>query len=547
MNKDEENFNVSIEKSDLDDGTVVLTGFENQIKKIENEMLLSAVQNYNINKKEIYSVFPNDSSSSSNDLSLDTINSLAKGINTSLSNLEQANAIILQYINEDGLMGFTYNCIESNTPTDYTISYPLLEQEQGNEDFSNDEVLKDVKFLIESFNNEVKIKNVIKNTVAKVMREGNATLLLRVDNNSAVINSLPLAIAYPSGYTINGDDIIEFDVKTLKDRLSKTYKKNKKRKAIYFEEIKKEVKANYPKEVYQGLIDGENYVRLDTNYSGCIKINDMGRVYGVSPFFKALKPLVILNNLEMADIADSKARSKKIIVQILRKELMGNNGDKKGLIEQQLAHASLMSALKTNLCAYTAPAFVEKVEFVTSKSNTDDSSKIMQAYTTKYLQALGVSFIDTDISTYATSKVSLSQLLKTINCVIQSVEYLINKFYRTLIKANKIEEKYAPQIHIAKAETMELEIKKDLAQFFYSTLNTSLKTSYAMVGLDVETEYKNRIEEKKKGYDEVFTARQTAYTTGNSVNDGQDQNNGRPQSNDDEDKQALDKDYNNGV
>ena len=94
---------------------------------------------------------------------------------------------------------------------------------------------------------------------------------------------------------------------------------------------------------------------------------------------------------------------------------------------------------------------------------------------------------------------------------------------------------------------MELEIKKDLAQFFYSTLNTSLKTSYAMVGLDVETEYKNRIEEKKKGYDEVFTARQTAYTTGNSVNDGQDQNNGRPQSNDDEDKQALDKDYNNGV
>lgn len=539
-NIQEEDFTVSVAKSKLDDGTVVITGWEDKVRDLENKMMTSAVQNFNLNKKEIYSVFPNDSTSST-DLTLDTINTLSKGINTSLTNLEQANAIILQYIHEDGLMGFAYECIESNTPTDYTITYPLLEQSE--EDNPDDETLKDVKFLVESFNKDIKIKKLIKNIVTKVMREGNASLMLRTDGNSSVINTPPLAIAYPSGYTINGDDIIEFDVKTLKDRLSKTYKKTKKRKAIYFEEIKKEVKANYPNEVYRGLEDNENYVKLDPNYSSCVKINDMGRVYGVSPFFKALKPLVILNNLETADVSDSKARSKKMIVQILRKELMGDKGDKKGLVEQQLAHESLMSALKTNFCAYTAPAFVEKVEFVTSKSNTEDSSKIMQAYTTKYLQALGISFIDTDISTYATSKISLSQLLKTINNILQSVEYSLNKFYRTIIKEQGIEEKYAPEIHIAKAETMELEMKKDLAQFFYSTLNTSLKTSYEMVGLDIDTEYQNRLEEKEKGYDEVFTARQTAYTTGNSNNT--DNGNGRTPSNEDEDKQALDKDYRN--
>lgn len=531
-----EDFNVIYKATPVDSDTTAVTAVltAEEMQEKEQQIISSALENYNMDKPQIYSVKTNESSSSDT-LTLDKIDTLAQGLNSSLTNIETVNQLILKYVLEDGLMGYAYNCVTANVPTDYTLTYRPLEQNGDNED-----VLEQVRFLIESFNEDVDIGNVIREVVARDFLEGNCSTILKTNGNSSVIDIYPLSIAYPSGYSINGHDIVEFSVKTLKTKLTKTYKKTKDRKAIYFDNIEKEVQANYPAEVYKAYKSGNEYARLNPDYSECVKINDNGRLLGVSPFFRCLRPLIVLNNIEAADVSDSKARSKKIILQILRKELLGAMGTNKALAEQAFAHQSLTNALKTNMCAYTAPAFVEKVEFVTSKSNNEDSAKQFAQYTTRYLQALGISFVDTDVSTYAVANISITQLLRTVNQILTRVERMFNKYYRTIIKEQGIDEVYAPKLHIARAETMEMGMKMELSKYIYGTLCGSLETSYKMVGLDLDDEVNKRKAERDQGIEEMMTPHATAYT---KSADGDTQQGRTPDPNSqDPDKQQRDKD-----
>ena len=72
--------------------------------------------------------------------------------------------------------------------------------------------------------------------------------------------------------------------------------------------------------------------------------------------------------------------------------MLGQNGEKKGKAEATVSSRSFNPSIKNKLCAYTAPAFVESLEFVSSKANNDDASKQLGQYMTKYLQALGIDF-----------------------------------------------------------------------------------------------------------------------------------------------------------
>ena len=529
-----DDFDVSFISTKVDSDTTVVTSFmtAEEIKKNEDKILSAAMNKYESSKQ--YSVHTTDSTNS-NTLTIDYIDELANGIHTNLKNLIAANQLLVKYVDEDGSMGYAYSVIRANTPTNYTMVYDntLLTEENENK-------IAEIKALVNNFNKNVKIERLIRESISTAYLEGNVPIVLRITKNGYAVDFLPLDIAYPSGYKFNGDPILEVDVNALKTKLQKTYKKTRKNKAIYFENIAKEIEANFNKEILDAFKANEQYARIDANYGDCITVNSLGRKFGVSPLFRALRPLVVLNNIESADVSDSKARSKKIIFQKLRKELLGQNGEKKGLAEQALAHDALTQALKTNLCAYTAPAFVESLEFVSSKSNNDDASKQLGQYMTKYLQALGIDFIDTKVGNYAGVNVSVTQIIRMINCIKSEVERVLNKFYATLLASAGYNPNLAPTIEIEDAESMELSMRIELAKFVYGTLNASRETSFKLAGLNLNDEKIKRETELTQGLDEVFTPRKTAYTVSGDDNDSS----GRPQSNNDKGKQNFDKNYN---
>ena len=529
-----DDFDVSFISTKVDSDTTVVTSFmtAEEIKKNEDKILSAAMNKYESSKQ--YSVHTTDSTNS-NTLTIDYIDELANGIHTHLKNLIAANQLLVKYVDEDGSMGYAYSVIRANTPTNYTMVYDntLLTEENENK-------IAEIKALVNNFNKNVKIERLIRESISTAYLEGNVPIVLRITKNGYAVDFLPLDIAYPSGYKFNGDPILEVDVNALKTKLQKTYKKTRKNKAIYFENIAKEIEANFNKEILDAFKANEQYARIDANYGDCITVNSLGRKFGVSPLFRALRPLVVLNNIESADVSDSKARSKKIIFQKLRKELLGQNGEKKGLAEQALAHDALTQALKTNLCAYTAPAFVESLEFVSSKSNNDDASKQLGQYMTKYLQALGIDFIDTEVGNYAGVNVSVTQIIRMINCIKSEVERVLNKFYVTLLASAGYDPNLAPTIEIEDAESMELSMRIELAKFVYGTLNASRETSFKLAGLNLNDEKIKRETELAQGLDEVFTPRKTAYT----VSGDDDDSSGRPQSNNDKGKQNFDKNYN---
>lgn len=518
--------------SDVDKHTTLITSYDDLADE-ELKILAQNIETYNLsNSREVaaYVTDPTDN----NTLTLETISQLAQGLNSNYDNLMQVNRIILREVIADGILGRAFECIYSNINDEYRLVFGD-DQEELDEDTH-----KRIKEIIESFNEAVDLKSLIKDAVSVTYLEGNYPMYLRLKKDSAAIDHIPLSIAYPSEYNINRDPIVELNVSALSERLKKTYPKTKKqKKAIYFENIGKEIQGAYPDEVYRAYINKENVVKLNYDYSGCIRIGNNGRRLGVSPFFRCLKPLVVLSNIQAADVASSKSRSRKIIFQKLRKELMGEQGKYKGLSEQKLAHSEAAAALKTNFSLYTAPAYVENLEYVTDKTDTSEP-ELLEQYNSRLFTALGIGFADTNVANYSVANISISQLLKTINSISRQLERIIERFYQTILKEKGIEPKFAPHIQIIDSEQLDYDLRKDLAQFVYSTLNASLETALKFVGLDIEDEKRKRQKENDEGVDEIFFPRATSYT----VSSGESGDVGRPSSSDDTEKQTEDKDYN---
>ena len=77
------------------------------------------------------------------------------------------------------------------------------------------------------------------------------------------------------------------------------------------------------------------------------------RKYGVSPIVRALKSALILENYENSDFTNTKAKAKKIIHQIIRKDAMGEKFLKSGFEYTLKAHDDLMQAWKNKTVVYT--------------------------------------------------------------------------------------------------------------------------------------------------------------------------------------------------
>lgn len=534
-----DNIKIDYPVSELDENTTLITAPDmDWAERRANEILRSALENYSY--EPLSSVIPTDTTTSQK-LTLAWIDEVASGLNSSKDNILTVNALILKYILEDGYLGRAYESVTSNVNTAYRLTYNENELAKENAD-----ELSQVKNEIDYFNNAVGLKQLIRDCIARVYAEGNCPLMYRYEKGKAPsIDLPPLSLVYPSDYTVAGgrQSVLEFDVSQLKARLQKTYKKTKKNKEVYFKNIADEIHNNYPKEVEDAYKSGDNYVRLDPARNAIVKINDLGRKFGVSPLFRTLRPMIILSQIEEADVSDSKARSRKYIVQISRKEILGQNGERKALDQTAHAHQQAAAALKTTFGVYTPPAWIESLSYLQAKSQNEDSIQQMKQYTQKLLTALGIGFTDIG-STVGAAKISVSQLLKTVNAIGENLETVLNLFYRTWVADNGHDPKFAPTIRIIDAEQMEMDVKKDLAAFVYGTLNASLTTALDILDMDIDDEMAKRAKENADGIEEIFYPRKTAYTNG----DNNDSNGtGRPASNQDEDKRDFDQEYTKDV
>ena len=296
--------------SKTDDGTIITTSAESFAQR----QLSIALSVYDP-KNDNYSVYLNEGASPSKSLSIDEIDDLLTNTQNDLSKVLKINAYNRKLINKNDIVGKTVESIDTNINTDVKISYTGLQDGRNKK-----KQLEACKNLIKDVNEGIKINQLIRNSITTSYVEGNWISYLRHDNtDNYTVDVYPLGVCEISDYNVNGEPVVLFNIADLRNRLSKAYKRNKNNKPLFFENIEEEVKANYPKEVYEAFVAKEKYAKLDPKYTGVIRINNLNRKYGVSPIARAYTDLNMLDTVADTDRINSKAKGKKIIHQKMRK------------------------------------------------------------------------------------------------------------------------------------------------------------------------------------------------------------------------------------
>lgn len=534
--KKKEDFDV-VTASQTDDGTIVLTSVNELSEERMDNVIRHAIASYDPENKQ-YSTYLKISASSET-LTVDRIDELARGLQSSLTNVQTVNGIIRNYINKDDLIGITYDAIEANVNTEFKCSFAQFPEQRNK--------TKQVNYareVIDDFNTQINVRSLLRAAIPMTYAEGTYITYLRQKDENYIVDYYPLGIAEISDYLSNGQPVVLINMSKLKSALSKSMLKDKKNKALFFENQETEIQNNYPDEVYQAFKNGDTYAKLDVDHCGVIRIGNMGQKYGVSPLFRALRPALMLETFDTSDRVNAKAKAKKIIWQQLDPELMGPNKDKKGFSEQVTAHDNLLRAWKQNTVLVTTAPYVKDIKYVEPKVEMTNIETVKQ-YRNREMAALGISFLNTDgQQTVSTAKVSLDQLMKNIGKIAEQIEDVLKRWYRIRLEDAGVDTMYCPDVKVSTTEMMGMEMKKAIAQFLFTTLNCSYKTAYEYMGLHAEDELRKRQAETEEGYDDVFVARQTSYTsTGNSSGGDSDKKTGRPKGEETE-KQIYDQQRN---
>lgn len=514
------------------DDTVIITSYDDKLTEYENKILADVLKANP--KMNLYSTYPSEDSASDN-LTLDRLSELADGIHGSLDNVLELNRYIRRYLVTDDIIGKVYEAIESNVNTNYRLSFGDYAAQRNKM-----KKLDNAKRVVAEFNRQINLRQIIRESIPIAYAEGNCILCLRCENDHYVVDRYPLGIAYVSDYMYGGKPIICIDMKELENRLQKTYEKDKKKKAIFTKNIEEDIKLNYPSEVYNAYKNKESICRLDVEYTSIIRIGNIGRKYGVSPIGRALKSALLLENYESSDFSNAKAKSKKIIHQIMRKETMGDNYRQKGFDVTVKAHNDLVQAFKNKTVLYTSIPQVETIKYIEPQTEETNADKI-NVYRSKIMTTLGIGFADPENANFSISKISLDQLMKTINSISEQLEVIIEGWYRKLFEKEGIDLEYIPKIQILDAEAMSLDVKKDIVELIFSKLNGSYQTAYEFLGLSYEDEKQRRMAENDSSVDEVFKPHASQYTSNGNNSANGDNNAGRPPSSENTDKQSRDK------
>ena len=527
-----------------DDETVIVSGFDVQLSEQETNWMRDALQRFDKGGSQ-YSVVLNEESSSgtAKTTTLDDIDDLAFNAQSDISKIQKINALVRQASNEDDIIGKVHEAVESNLNSNVRISFDTLPSDY-------DEGIKlEAESEIERFHKEINVNDIVTIAITTTYDEGNCIQYLRSKKSKGiyhhVVDRYPLGVALISDYSMNTIPYVLIDTSELTNRLQKTMLKSKKNKPLFFKNTAEEIKNNYPKEVTKAYTSKEKYAILDVQRTGVNRFGNMNRKYGISPVFKALKPKIMLDTFDKTDNVNAKAKAKKIIAQYLKKEGLGQRGEKKGLEDMAYAHDCLVQAFKNKTVLYTPPGSVEKIEYVEPKVEMTNTETITQ-YRSRVTSALGISFLNTDgKQTVSTANISIKQLMKTINKIAERQEKILQRWYEVVLSEAGIPIEYCPTPHILDSEMLEFEIKKDLVEFLFSKLNCSYQTAYEFLGMDFDNEVVRRKSEKENGYDLILTPHPTSYNTSGSDEIGA----GRPmggtnEGNDvNEKKQEYDKNY----
>ena len=532
-----EDFVVSIASS-ADEDTVIVTGnsFNDKIRTEIERKLLSALESHDSSNKN-YSAFLNDKGSDVNGLSIERFKELADNAQSDLKKILDINGYVRFFINADDLIGKTYEAIETNVNTEIRLSY-------NNSDNSKrlKTTISKAKTAIKSFNKQVNQRNIVRSEIPLAYSEGTRVLYLRSFNDNYVVDSYPLGVAIISDYSINGKPVVLIDIKELQSRLKKTQLKTKSGKSLFFDDIEKEIEANYPPEVLQAYKDKEKYAVLDNRRTGVIRVNNLNRKYGLTPLFRALKYVLLLDDFAKSDKTNSKAKAKKIIFQKLRKEVMGQDYSRKGWEDMAYAHDQFCRAFKQDTVLYTGTPAVENITVVDTKADMIDI-KTLNEYRNRIMVTLGVSYLITDSGqTVSISNLSISQLLLCINKIAEQLESIFEGWYELVLEEQNIGAEYAPTIRIIDSEMMETKLRIELAKLLYATFNCSRETTFDMVGLDLVDEMEKRKKENAEKVSDIFTPHPTSFNSS-----GNDTAVGRPQSEQQTNKTVYDENYNKDV
>lgn len=503
------------------------------IDELAQRAMDRAVREYNWDNK-MFSVIL-DSKGSVNNPTSEYISNLADYPQESLDKTMQIIRIISRMVNIDDIIGKVVESIRTNINTDYRLSF---KSEDGR---NKSKKLKEARKFIEDFNDAIKLKRIIRGKVPRAYQEGNVIMCLRNDGNDWVVDSYPVGLAVLAPYTIGGEPVVLIDINELKTRLQKAGFKTRNGKNMFFPTIETEIEANYPKEVYTAYKSKEPYAQLDVRYTGVVRIGDCDKTYGLSPIFRALNSALILAAFYHSDELNSKARAKKILFQNFKKEVLGEKFDKSPIKEMILSHKELLTAYKQNgSVVYTAPGWVDDLKYVEPKADLIDVKNIA-FHQNRELATLGISFLSSESAnqSVSTATISLEQLMKTINSITEQFEEIFQKWYENVLQDNGYDPSYAPSIKILDSEALEFKLKKELATFFYSTLNLSMKTTLETLGYDLTEEISRREEENDQKLESVFFPRVSQFNVSKDT-----PTNGRPPAEEKTEKTQYDQEYN---
>ena len=529
---EEKDFDIIITSDIPQENTKILTTSE-----IGKEWLETAMRNYDA-KNTAYSAYLNELSITSPVVTKEKLDMLSIDPQANLLKILEINDIARTYVNKDWIIGKVAEVLESNVNSNFKLSYSSFD---GNEKKVKE--LEECKKIINEFNKSINLRNLIKSSVPTTYIEGNYIFYCRGEKTGLYTYTwYPLGVVEISDYDVNGEPQVIINMRELLTRLRKTIKRTRKNKALFFEKLEEEIKANYPPEVFNAYQNKDDYAKLDRKWTGVMRVNRQNRKYGLTPIFRALYSALTLEQFDATDNINSKAKAKKIIVQTLRKELMGQDGTNEAFEQQAWAHDNLMQAFKQKTVLVTTPAFVEKIEYVEPSTPNTDTETVMN-YVNRELSTLGISFLMSSGSTGASvASISLDQLMKTINSISEQLEYIMERFYKNILEANGHSSEFIPTIRVLDSELLEMEVKQELAKLLYCNFNVSLETALSILGFDVNDEKAKRQKENKEGMDEIFKAHESQFTK-SSVTDNKA---GRPDGNkiDTKDKQNYDEQYN---
>lgn len=517
--------------SKADDGTVVAT----TPLSIRDQKLQLALSQYDPENKK-YSVYLNEGISPSKSISVEEIEELSTNTQNDLNKVLRINAYNRKLINKNDIVGKTVESIDTNINTEIKLTYGNVDEGRNKK-----KKLEECKRFIKDFNTSIKVQQLTRNAITTSYVEGNWISYLRhEDKDNYTVDIYPLGVCEITETMVNGEPIIWFNIKELRKRLQKVYRKTKKRKPLMFENMEEEVKNSYPKEVYDAFIAKEDYAVLDHKYTGIIRINNLNRKYGVSPILRAYTDLSMLDTFADSDRINSKAKAKKIIHQKMRKETMGQDYNKDFFPEVSYAHSNFMDAFKQNTVVVTSPPTVEEISYVEPKVEMT-SKDTYNIYRSKVLSTLGIQFLmDSGSQSVSTASISVTQLMRTINAISEQLEDILKKWYQQIILDNGYTLDYTPDVNVIDTEQLEAELKHSLATLLFSTMNCSYATAFEILGLDINDEVQKRTLENEKKYDEIFKPHGSQYTNSKGQ-DSTDNQGGRPADSNNETKQEYDK------